>query len=107
MLRPLLDAEDIANLIDGTRKSVSDLLYRNPESLPPSFKVGGLRRWHPNDVDEWLDEQRVNAKHERQERLDAIGTTDLRNRRRTLQRGSSDVLLRVAPALKGGTDASV
>ena len=57
--RPLLSVRDVAKLLHVDPKTVRNL--RDQENLPAAVKIGGVIRWHPDDFDRWIQEQREAA----------------------------------------------
>lgn len=53
----LLDVADLAELYKTTPKGIHTRRSRNPETLPPSFKLGGKVVWLRSTVDAWFREQ--------------------------------------------------
>lgn len=61
----LLDVQDLATIYRTTRKGIHTRGCRNPETMPPSFKLGGKVVWLRSTVDAWFQEQerqQVNAR---------------------------------------------
>jgi predicted DNA-binding transcriptional regulator AlpA len=53
----LLDVSDLAEIYKTTEKGIHTRRSRSPETLPPSFKVGGKVVWLRSTVDRWLEDQ--------------------------------------------------
>jgi predicted DNA-binding transcriptional regulator AlpA len=53
----LLDVSDLAAIYKTTAKGIYGRRCRCPETLPPSFKLGGKVVWLRSTVDTWLEEQ--------------------------------------------------
>ena len=53
----LLDVGDMAEIYKTTAKGIHTRRSRNPQTLPPSFKLGGKVVWSRSTVDAWLEEQ--------------------------------------------------
>ena len=53
----LLDITELSRLLGMTEKAVYNRRHREG-ALPPAMKLGSSLRWHPDDVDAWLAEQR-------------------------------------------------
>jgi len=59
----LLTVEDLAEIYRTTPKAIHTRRSRNPQTLPPSFKLGGRVVWSRATVEEWIQEQeRVQTK---------------------------------------------
>lgn len=59
-IRPLLTIDDLSMIIGYEKKSIYDMLYRDPKNLPPLFKLSSRTRalrWHPEVVDRWIRER--------------------------------------------------
>lgn len=59
-MEKLLDAEQLAEILGMSRKTVIKNCTGAPDRLPPSLKVGsihGARRWRPEAVRAWLEGQ--------------------------------------------------
>lgn len=59
-IRPLLTIEDLSRILGYEKKSIYDMLYRDPATLPPLFKLSKRTRalrWHPEVVDRWIRER--------------------------------------------------
>lgn len=59
-IRPLLTIDDLSKIIGYGKKSIYDMLYRDPSILPPLFKLSKRTRalrWHPEVVDRWIRER--------------------------------------------------
>ena len=54
----LLTVDELADILGVHKNYVYDLASRG--SLP-SFKIGGMRRFRPSEVDDWLEGQRWRA----------------------------------------------
>ncbi|MEA3502185.1 MAG: hypothetical protein U9R47_05370 [Actinomycetota bacterium] len=53
----LLDVRDLAEIYRTTAKGIYGRRCRHPETLPPSFKLGGKVVWLRSTVDAWFKEQ--------------------------------------------------
>lgn len=53
----LLDVDDLAEIYKTTAKGIYTRRSRSPETLPPSFKLGGKVVWLRSTVDSWFKEQ--------------------------------------------------
>ena len=53
----LLTVGDLAEIYRTTPKGIHTRRSRSPETLPPSFKLGGRVVWSRSTVDEWIQEQ--------------------------------------------------
>jgi len=59
-IRPLLTIEDLGKILGYEKKSIYDMIYRDPKNLPPVFKLNSRTRalrWHPEVVDRWIRER--------------------------------------------------
>ena len=50
----LLNSRDLAAYLKISVRTIRTYRVRNPERLPPSFKVNGQYRWSKDDVDRWV-----------------------------------------------------
>ena len=58
-MTPLLDAKGLGELLGMSPAAIRQMRYRDPNLLPPAIRVGEkLVRWHPEDVEQWLQVQR-------------------------------------------------
>jgi predicted DNA-binding transcriptional regulator AlpA len=57
--KPILTAEDLGREYYGgvNREAIHARLNREPDTLPPSFKIGRARRWRRETVERWFAEQ--------------------------------------------------
>ena len=53
--RTLLSAKAVADLIGCDPRTIRR--WRAEEKLPPAFEVGGIVRWHPEDIERWRRER--------------------------------------------------
>lgn len=53
----LLDVADLAALYKTTTKGIHTRRSRSPETLPPSFKLGGKVVWLRSTVNKWLEDR--------------------------------------------------
>ena len=56
-IRPLLTIDDLSKILGYEKKSIYDMMYRDPKNLPPAFKLGQRMRalrWHPEVVERWM-----------------------------------------------------
>ena len=53
----LLDIDDLAKIFRTTDKGIYVRRSRSPETLPPSFKLGGRIIWRRSTVETWIKEQ--------------------------------------------------
>lgn len=60
-MTPLLDLDELAQLLGRSPQTIKRDLRRNPDAVPPRLQLPGTRllRWREADVDSWL------AKHVR------------------------------------------
>jgi predicted DNA-binding transcriptional regulator AlpA len=59
-IRPLLTIEDLSRILGYEKRSIYDMLYRDPETLPPLLKLSKKTRalrWHPEVVECWIREK--------------------------------------------------
>ena len=49
------DIDELAVLLNSNKTQIQNLLYRYPEQLPPSTKVGNRRLWKITTVKKWID----------------------------------------------------
>ena len=60
MLKPTLDAKQLAEVLHLKPYTVTDYTIRHPEWLPPSIKLPtGKPLWFEEDVQAWLEERRI------------------------------------------------
>ena len=60
MLKPTLDAKQLAELLHLKPYTVTDYTIRHPEWLPPFIKLPtGKPLWFEEDVQAWLEERRI------------------------------------------------
>lgn len=55
----LVSAKEFADRLGISVRTLEDLIVRG--KVPPHIKVGRLRRWHPEQVDNWISEQFAHA----------------------------------------------
>ena len=55
----LLTVEDLAEIYRTTSKAIHTRRSRDPQTLPPSFKLGGRVVWSRATVEEWIQEQEL------------------------------------------------
>lgn len=59
-VQPLLTIDDLSKILGYEKKSIYDMLYRDPGILPPLFKLSRRTRalrWHAEVVDRWIRER--------------------------------------------------
>jgi len=49
------NADELAQVLGFTKKTILNKLCREPESLPPSVKIGRGRVFKRSTVEEWID----------------------------------------------------
>ena len=54
-MKPLLDAADVALLLNISRRKLEGLVARGKG--PPFMRFGRIRRWRSEDIDAWVTEQ--------------------------------------------------
>lgn len=56
-MEPLLDLQQIAELLGRKPATIKKDLRRNPDAVPPRLQLPGTRllRWRAVDVERWLD----------------------------------------------------
>ncbi|PPH97788.1 hypothetical protein C5C95_11225 [Rathayibacter sp. AY1B7] len=52
-----LTVTDLADELQIEEAAVYQMRNRNPDALPPAFKVGKYLRWRREDVDAWIAAQ--------------------------------------------------
>ncbi|PPG38641.1 helix-turn-helix domain-containing protein [Rathayibacter sp. AY2B5] len=52
-----LTVTDLADELQIEEGAVYQMRNRNPDALPPAFKVGKYLRWRREDVDAWIAAQ--------------------------------------------------
>lgn len=57
-LEPMLDRNDLARILKKSPITIRNMVSRCPEKLPPFLRVGSEARWVPQDVWEWIEEQK-------------------------------------------------
>ncbi len=56
-VQPQLDIVGLAQVLGATEAAIRMRLYRNPQTLPPFYRIGRLFRWNPSAVQEWIESQ--------------------------------------------------
>lgn len=51
----LVSAKEFANRLGISVRTLEELIVQG--KVPPHIKVGRLRRWHPEQLDKWINEQ--------------------------------------------------
>ena len=59
----LLNSRDLAAYLKLSVKTIKTYRSRNPERLPPSFKLNGQYRWNRADVDSWVNQKAKEASY--------------------------------------------
>ena len=60
MLKPTLDAKQLAEVLHLKVHTVTDYVLTHPEWLPPFVRLpSGKTLWLEEDVQAWLDERRI------------------------------------------------
>lgn len=54
-MRPLLSIQETANILHLSRSAVYELIKH--EGLP-SFTIGGSRRIHPEELEQWIEQRK-------------------------------------------------
>jgi predicted DNA-binding transcriptional regulator AlpA len=60
-----LDLADLADVLRTTEAAIRMRLHRNPQTLPPFYRVGRAFRWSPLAVQNWIEKQTAEATVER------------------------------------------
>lgn len=58
----LVSAQEFANRLGISLRMLEDLIVQG--KVPPYIKLGRLRRWHPEQLEKWIDEQFAHADEE-------------------------------------------
>ena len=60
MLKPTLDAKQLAEVLHLKAHTVTDYVLTHPEWLPPFVRLpSGKTLWFEEEVDAWLEERRI------------------------------------------------
>lgn len=51
----LISAQEFANRLGISLRMLEELIVQG--KVPPYIKLGRLRRWHPEQLDKWINEQ--------------------------------------------------
>jgi excisionase family DNA binding protein len=51
----LISAQEFANRLGISLRMLEDLIVQG--KVPPYIKLGRLRRWHPEQLEKWINEQ--------------------------------------------------
>lgn len=54
-MRNLVSTKEFANRLGISVRTLEELIVQG--KVPPHIKVGRLRRWHPEQLDKWINEQ--------------------------------------------------
>lgn len=65
----LVSTKEFANRLGVSVRTLEELIVQG--KVPPHIKVGRLRRWHPEQLDKWINEQfaRVTEGIEEEEKM--------------------------------------
>ncbi len=55
----LVSAKEFADRLGISLRTLEELILHG--KVPPYIKLGRLRRWHPEQVDKWINEQFAHA----------------------------------------------
>ncbi|WP_435626580.1 helix-turn-helix transcriptional regulator [Candidatus Ferrigenium straubiae] len=55
----LVSAQEFANRLGISLRMLEELIIQG--KVPPYIKFGRLRRWHPEQLDKWINEQFARA----------------------------------------------
>ena len=58
----LISAQEFASRLGVSLRTLEDLIIQG--KVPPYIKLGRLRRWHPEQVEKWINEQFTHASEE-------------------------------------------
>ena len=60
MLKPTLDAKQLAEVLHLNTRTITNYVLTHPERLPPLVRLpSGKTLWFEEDVQAWLDERRI------------------------------------------------
>lgn len=54
-MKNLVSTKEFANRLGISVRTLEELIVQS--KVPPHIKVGRLRRWHPEQLDKWINEQ--------------------------------------------------